>query len=207
MTYLSSCEFELHGRCLKHDRLCPWTPRASVQPDHQSRLWLECAGTTCCPFSRMNRSQAGRWLTSRAEKLEDASLLKPVLSRLDCSKDPISTEAFKTLQQSFMSKFTSSNEYTKPGRALRSMSKLGLEAAGVEALRNQLIGLFPGAKVLNTVQLGPFKGDLDPSVYAIAKGRELSSPPLANVSRKSLNCRDRIARHVAETPVLHTFWV
>ena len=57
-------EFETTDYCLEHGMQCPITPRASTDPLHRSMMWVEGAGSTCCPFSRQNRSLQGKWLNT-----------------------------------------------------------------------------------------------------------------------------------------------
>ena len=55
---LAAAEFEESAFCIRHGTMCPINPRAA-QGMEQS-LWVECAGTTCCPFSAMGAG--GHWL-------------------------------------------------------------------------------------------------------------------------------------------------
>ena len=50
-TVLREVEFLEEAYCLHHDRMCPVNPRCV--PGQEEKLWVEVAGTTCCPWSAM----------------------------------------------------------------------------------------------------------------------------------------------------------
>ena len=50
---LVKCDFLENAWCRKCQKYCPLSPRSD---GHEEDLWIEVAGTTCCPFSSMNLS-------------------------------------------------------------------------------------------------------------------------------------------------------
>ena len=57
---LAACEFQTQAWCFKHNMSCPISPCGQVLFGNDG-LWLEGAGSTCCPWSRMNMIDA-MWL-------------------------------------------------------------------------------------------------------------------------------------------------
>ena len=58
---LNETEFESHGQCLACQNICPISP--TFHASLRERTWIEIAGTTCCPFSPMQRDHDG-WLSA-----------------------------------------------------------------------------------------------------------------------------------------------
>ena len=56
---LSCCQFQQSDHCLVCDQLCQIIPTLD-----SGTLWLEVAGTTCCPWTGMNSSERGNWVDS-----------------------------------------------------------------------------------------------------------------------------------------------